>query len=132
MKIADIFASLTLKDDQFNRGLDRAHQKSTSFANVLQGVFQGMGQRLFDGIVRGAGFFIDKMGEAVTASSNLNEVMNKTNATFGSAAAGVENISYGVWSIATGRARCDQRSRQYVHSAWIGAQRSRFAESGHG
>ena len=77
IRIADIFASLSVDSSSYDRGLNAAHGRASVFSNALQGVFQGIGQRLFDGIVRGTESLISEMGKAVTASSDLNEEINK-------------------------------------------------------
>ena len=85
-KIADIFAALGLDDSEYNRKINQARGTASTFGNVLQGIFQGVGQRLFSGIVNGLESLIGKMGNAVTASSDLTEEINKSGVIFGSAA----------------------------------------------
>ena len=85
-KIADIYAALGIDSSKYDSGLSDAQGKASSFGNILQGIFQGVGQRLFTGIVGGLESLVGKMGEAVQASSNLNESINKTGVVFGSSA----------------------------------------------
>lgn len=86
IKLGDAVVYISGDDKKLDASFANARNKTTAFGSVIQGILQGVGQRLFDGIVRGAGFLIDKMGEAVVASSNLNEAINKTSVVFGSSA----------------------------------------------
>jgi hypothetical protein len=93
VKIADIFANLTVKDDDYKRGLAGAQGQATAFGGILTGIFQGIGQRLFTGIVNGLETVVSKMAGAVEASSNLNEEINKSGVIFGNAAQSVVDWS---------------------------------------
>lgn len=86
IRIADIYANLSVKTDDYDRGLSAAQGKAGTFSNVLQGIFQGVGQRLFSGLVNGIETFVSKVGGAIQASSDLNESINKTGVVFGSSA----------------------------------------------
>ena len=88
-KLGDAYVRLFSKNDDLNKGFDDARQKSNATANFMQGVFQGVGQALFDGIVRGLETVVSKMAGAVNASSDLNETVNKTGVVFRDSAAGV-------------------------------------------
>lgn len=89
LKIGGLYITIDADDKNLDRAYDRAHKKTKSFGDVLTGVMQGIGQRLFDGIVRGVGMVVTKMGEAVQASSDLSEAINKVNVVFGQNAAEV-------------------------------------------
>lgn len=86
LKLGDAVVYISGDDRPLDAAFAGARGKTTAFGNIIQGVLQGVGQRLFDGIVRGAGLLIDKMGQAVVASSNLAESINKTGVVFGSSA----------------------------------------------
>jgi hypothetical protein len=85
-KIADVLVALGLDSSAYDSGMSAAHGRASAFGGVLTGIFQGIGQRLFTGIVDGLETVVQKMGNAVQASSNLNESINKTGVVFGSSA----------------------------------------------
>ena len=62
-------------------------QKSISaFGNVMQGVFQGIGQALFAAVGTGVRAAVGEIGKAITAASDLNESLSKTQVAFGNSA----------------------------------------------
>lgn len=85
-KIADIFALLTLDDREYKARMRAAQGETSAFANFTQGILQGVGQQAFRFLVSGLETVIGKMGDAVQASSNLNESINKTGVVFGESA----------------------------------------------
>lgn len=89
VKIADISVALGLDDSAYLRGLSNAQGRATAFGGILTGIFQGLGQQLFRGIVDGLETVVSKMGAAVMASSDLNESINKSGVVFGSASASI-------------------------------------------
>lgn len=89
IKLGSAFVEILGDDGPLTRAFDRARTQTVAFGGVLQGMLQGVGQRLFDGIVRGAQMMITKFGEAVQASSNLSESINKVNVVFGENAAAI-------------------------------------------
>jgi len=89
IRIADIFANLSVRTADYDRGLQQAQQKAGVFSNFIQGIFQGAGQRAFGLLTEGIESLISRMGDAVNKSSDLNESINKTGVVFGNAAAGV-------------------------------------------
>lgn len=66
--------------------MNQAKGSATAFGGVLTGIFQGIGQRIFSGLVGGLETVVSKMGDAVQASSNLNESINKAGVVFGEGA----------------------------------------------
>lgn len=92
-KLADLVIGLSLDSSGVKKGLAGVEGDVKSaggrMGSIMTGVFQGVGQAIFGAVKVGVGAAVNEIGKAVTASSNLNEVVSKTNATFGSAAASV-------------------------------------------
>lgn len=89
VKIADIFAALGLDDSAYNSKMDAAEKKAGTFSQSVTGFLEQAGRRAFDALVAGAERAIQAMGDAVQASSNLNEEINKSGVVFGDSAAAV-------------------------------------------
>lgn len=82
-KLADVFINVIVKADDLERSLGQAERKTSAFANTIQGVFQGVGQRLFDAVTAGVSRAVGEINKAIQASSNLNESINKATVVFG-------------------------------------------------
>jgi hypothetical protein len=87
IKLGSAYVDIDGDDQKLDRSFSRARGKTVAFGNVLQGILQGVGQRLFDTLVRGVDTLVRSIGTAVTASSNLGEAINKTGVIFGDSAA---------------------------------------------
>jgi phage host-nuclease inhibitor protein Gam len=92
-KLADAFVRIYTDQRDLDSGLNEAKQKVGSASSIMQGVFQGVGQAIFNQVKQGITLAIGEIGKAVQASSNLNETINKTGVVFGSAAGSVVDWS---------------------------------------
>lgn len=88
-KLGDAYVEISGDDKKLDKAFAGAKSKTQAFGGVLQGILQGVGQRLFDGIVNGLQRTIGLMGGAISASSDLGEAINKAGVVFGQSAAEV-------------------------------------------
>lgn len=86
VKLGDAFVRIFADDKDLDRGLESARQKTTSAASVMQGVFQGVGQAIFNTVKQGVSAAIGEIEQAVQKSSNLSESVNKVGVIFGNSA----------------------------------------------
>lgn len=93
INIADLFVSIKVNDAEYKRGLSNAQGLANSFTSTINGFFERIGHRGLDALVTGAQRLIAGMGDAVQASSDLNEEVNKSGVVFGSAAQSVVDWS---------------------------------------
>lgn len=87
IKLGSAYVNIDGDDRKLDASFNRARGKTIAFGSVLQGILQGVGQRLFTAITSGVDTLVRKIGAAVTASSNLGEAINKTGVIFGDSAA---------------------------------------------
>ena len=66
--------------------VDKSKRSISAFGNVMQGVFQGIGQALFGAVVGGVRAAVGEIGKAIKAASDLNESLSKTQVAFGNSA----------------------------------------------
>lgn len=62
---------------------DKAKGAFSAFGNVMQGVFQGIGQALFSAVGTGIRAAVGEIGKATRAASDLSETMSKVSTVFG-------------------------------------------------
>lgn len=87
IKLGSAYVDIDGDDRKLDASFSRARGKTIAFGSVLQGILQGVGQRLFTAITSGVDTLVRKIGAAVTASSDLGEAINKTGVIFGDSAA---------------------------------------------
>ena len=66
--------------------LDSASEKGGRFSNILVGIGQGLGQKVFGLVEQGASKVVGFLGDSMTAASDLNETTSKVGVVFGQAA----------------------------------------------
>lgn len=84
--LGDVLVNITASSKNLDSEFNRARGKTQAFGNVLTGVFQGVGQRLFDGIVSGVRGMASAVDESINKASDLNESVNKVGVVFGQSA----------------------------------------------
>lgn len=62
--------------------VDKSTKQISALGNVVQGVFQGIGQALTGFVAQGVRNFVGEIGKATKAASDLNETVSKTQAVF--------------------------------------------------
>lgn len=85
-KLADAFVRLYADSGDLDRGLSDAQGKVGAFGNVAQGILQGVGQAITNGIVNVTRAAFNEIKDGIGKASDLNETISKTRATFGSSA----------------------------------------------
>lgn len=80
---AEIIISIVGKNTSYKKALDEAKRDTTTFGNVVQGIFQGIGQAIFNGTTRVVGAAVSEIGKATRAASDLGETVSKVNTVFG-------------------------------------------------
>lgn len=85
-KLGEVFVAITGDSSQLDRDLNQAKGKVSAFGNVLQGILQGVGQRLFTATSGAISKAVGAIDKATSAASDLNETINKTSVVFGSSA----------------------------------------------
>lgn len=80
---AEILISIVGKNTSYKKALDEAKRDTTAFGNVVQGIFQGIGQAIFNGTTRVVGAAVSEIGKATRAASDLGETVSKVNTVFG-------------------------------------------------
>lgn len=115
IKLADAFISITADSKGLDRDLGKAKKSVNAFANVMQGVLQGVGQAAFRGFTSALSASVREVGKMITASSDLTESMNKTAAVFGDSA--VEVLA---WSRDSAKALGQSRQEALEAAATFG------------
>lgn len=80
---AEILISIVGKNTSYKKALDEAKRDTTTFGNVVQGIFQGIGQAIFNGTTRVVGAAVSEISKATRAASDLGETVSKVNTVFG-------------------------------------------------
>src|SRR3990172_2297841 len=84
--VGRLVAHMVLDRSDFQQGLKESRQEASLWGNVVQGIFQGVGQRIFslvEGGVRGA---LGEIKKSMDAASDMAESVNKTGVVFGQSA----------------------------------------------
>ena len=71
---------------RFSGDVQQATRSLGAFGNVVTGIFQGIGQAIAGAAANGLRSAVGQIGTAITAASNLNESLSKTNVAFGDSA----------------------------------------------
>lgn len=68
---------------KFTADVEKSGQRIGAFGNIVQGVFQGIGQAIFASLVTGVRAAVGQIDKSIKLASDLGESINKVNVAFG-------------------------------------------------